>query len=61
MLPLEEQEQFVNELQEIESKLYDLLQKHEKSLAIAKFWCMIYDLLLDEKTTENKLREKTQS
>lgn len=61
MLLLQEQEQLVDNLKELENKLYILSGEHENLLEISDAWCIIYTLLQKERTKVNKLRENTQS
>lgn len=61
MTLLQEQEQFVDDLKEIENKLYQLLSEHENIEEIRRSWGIIYMLLYEEKIKEKEMRENTQS
>lgn len=61
MTLLQEQEQFVDDLKEIENKLYQLLSEHENIEELRRSWGIIYMLLYEEKIKEKEMRENTQS
>lgn len=61
MLLLQEQEHLVDNLKELENKLYILSGEYENLSEISNAWYIIYTLLQKERTKENKMRENTLS
>lgn len=61
MTLLQEQEQLVDDLKEIEDKLYNLSNEHANADEIGDAWVIIYELLQKEKSKENEMRKNTRS
>lgn len=58
MLLLQEQEQLVDNLKELENKLYILSSEHENLLEISDAWCIIYTLLQKEQRKINCVKKR---
>ena len=56
MLSINEQEILVDDLQEIETKLFDLVEQLDSDYELGKAWCIIYKRLQKEKAKEAKMK-----
>lgn len=56
MLTINEQEILVDDLEEIESKLFDIIEQLDSDDKLIKAWCIIYMRLQKEKEKESKMK-----
>lgn len=56
MLSINEQETLVDDLQEVETKLFNLSEQLVSDDEICKAWCIIYNRLQKEKDKEAKMK-----
>lgn len=61
MRDLRAQEQFVDDLTEIEGMLWDFRLLHPEDKDIREIWALLYDKLKLEKDRENRILENTRS
>ena len=58
MLSINEQEILVDDLQEVETKLYNLIEQLGLDDEIVRVWCIVYDRLQKEKEKEAKMKSE---
>lgn len=58
MLSINEQEILVDDLQEIETKLFDIVEQLDSDYELGKAWCIIYQRLQKEKEKEAKMKSE---
>lgn len=58
MLSINEQEILVDDLQEVETKLYNLIEQLGLDDEIVRVWSIVYDRLQKEKEKEAKMKSE---
>lgn len=58
MLAINEQETFVDDLKEVETKLFNLSVQLGSDDELGKAWCIVYERLQKEKAKEAKMKSE---
>lgn len=58
MLTINEQEILVDDLQEVESKLFNLSEQFDLDDELGRAWCIVYKRLQKEKEKETKMKSE---